>query len=202
MLDLRKIAVTGGLSCGKTSFCRILKEMGAYVLSADEIVHQLLSIDAQVIQKVVDLLGTDILVNKQIDRSKVARKVFQNYQLLNKLEEIVHPAVYNHIEKEYELQRENPDPPSIFVAEIPLLFETNGEKKFQISIAVLAEIEICYERFMQQTGRDRQAFNLRASRQWPMIDKAVKADYVILNNTSFRNLQDVTKELYSELISL
>lgn len=202
MLKLKKIAVTGGLSCGKTSFCRLLKELGAYVLSADEIVHQLLSNDALVIQKVVALLGPDILVNKQIDRSRVARKVFQNYKLLNNLEEIVHPAVYEQIEKQYQLQKENSSPPTLFVAEIPLLFETNGEKSYDYTVAIVADIEVCLERFRQQTGRDQQAFNLRASRQWPMMEKATKADYVIMNNTTIHDLRDVTRELYSELTTI
>ena len=57
MLKLKKVAVTGGLSCGKSSVCRIFKELGAYVVSADKIVHQLLSPDANLGQKIVQLIG-------------------------------------------------------------------------------------------------------------------------------------------------
>ncbi len=53
MLKLRKVAVTGGLSCGKSSVCRIFKEFGAYVVSADEIVHQLLSPETDLGQEVI-----------------------------------------------------------------------------------------------------------------------------------------------------
>ena len=57
MLILRKVAITGGLSCGKSSVCRIFKELGAYVVSADKIVHQLLSPDTNLGQKVIKLIG-------------------------------------------------------------------------------------------------------------------------------------------------
>ena len=61
MLKLKKIAVTGGLAAGKTTVCQLFKELGAYVVSADEIVHQLLSPDTAVGQQVVSLLGSDIV---------------------------------------------------------------------------------------------------------------------------------------------
>ncbi len=57
MLKLKKVAVTGGLSCGKSLVCRILQELGAYVVSADNIVHQLLSSDTNLGQEVIKLLG-------------------------------------------------------------------------------------------------------------------------------------------------
>ena len=73
MLKLKKIAVTGGLAAGKTTVCQIFKELGAYVVSADEIVHQLLSPDTAVGQQVVSLLGSDI-VSGQIIRSEEDRR--------------------------------------------------------------------------------------------------------------------------------
>ena len=79
------MAVTGGLSCGKSSVCRIFKELGAYVVSADEIVHQLLSPDTNLGQKIISLLGTEIVVNQKLDRSRIAEMYFKNPELLNRL---------------------------------------------------------------------------------------------------------------------
>ena len=76
MLKLKKIAVTGGLAAGKTTVCQLFKELGAYVVSADEIVHQMLSPDTVVGQQVVSLLGSDIVSGLGIDRKKIAAKVF------------------------------------------------------------------------------------------------------------------------------
>ncbi len=104
MLKLRKVAITGGLSCGKSSVCRILKEFGAYVVSADKIVHQLLSSDTNLGQKIVDLLGTSVLVNQKLDRSRIARIVFHDLELLKALEALVHPAVYRELNRDYQKQ--------------------------------------------------------------------------------------------------
>src|SRR5271157_2236178 len=102
MLKVRKIAVTGGLSAGKTTVCQLFKELGAYVISADEIVHQLLSPGTPTAQQVVNLLGSDVLQSKQLDRSKIAAIVFSQKDHLNALEAILHPAVFNEIEQRYQ----------------------------------------------------------------------------------------------------
>lgn len=200
MLKLRKVAITGGLSCGKSSVCRILKELGAYVVSADKIAHQLLSSDASLIKEVVKLLGSDVLVNQQLDRSLIARIVFHDFELLQDLEKLIHPAVYREIEKEYQRQLNVLHPPSLFVAEIPLLFESKGEKYFDKTVVVVANLEICRKRFEQATGYDQTEFNNRMARQYLVSEKEALADCVIVNNGTLSDLQQTTKELYQQLI--
>jgi dephospho-CoA kinase len=200
MLKLRKVAITGGLSCGKSSVCRILKEFGAYVVSADAIVHQLMSSDTNLGQEIVNLLGPSILVNQKIDRSRIARIVFHDLELLEALETLVHPAVYKELNKDYQRQQNQPQPPSLFVAEIPLLFESGGQRDYDDTVAVVANVEICCQRFMKATGLDQTEFNHRMDRQLPLLDKALLADYVIMNNGTLSDLQQITKELYQELI--
>lgn len=200
MLKSRKTAITGGLSCGKSSVCRIFKELGAYIISADEIVHQLLSSDTNLGQEVIKLLGNKILINNQISRSRIARIVFQNDKLLRALEELVHPVVYEEIEKDYQKQKESNNPPPLFIAEVPLLFESGGEKQFDKTIAVVADPALCLQRFIQATGYQEEEFERRMDRQLSLLEKAVRADYVILNNRDIASLQAVVKELYSELI--
>lgn len=200
MLTLNKVAVTGGLSCGKSSVCRILKELGAYVISADEIVHQLLSPDTNLGQEVIKLFGTEILVNNQIDRPRVAQLAFRNNHLLSSLENLLHPVVYERINNEYQSQREAQHPPSLFVAEIPLLFESGGEKYYDYTVAVVSNPDLCFQRFTKATGYNKHEFDKRMKRQLALLDKAVRSDYTIMNNSTLSYLQDVTKELYYELI--
>ena len=82
MLKIKKVAVTGGLAAGKTTVCQLFKELGACVVSADEIVHQLLSPGTAVGQQVVSLLGSDIISDQGLDRKKIAAKVFSQPDLL------------------------------------------------------------------------------------------------------------------------
>lgn len=199
MLKLRKVAITGGLSCGKSSVCRILKELGAYIVSADEIVHQLLSSDANVRQRVVKLFGTKILVNQQIDRSRIAQRVFLDSRLLKSLEEILHPAVYDEIEQQYQKQQGSKNQFPLFIAEVPLLFESDGEKRFDAVIAVVANKDICFERFNKATHYDLEEFDRRMAEQMSPMEKAIRADYVIMNNGAISDLQQPLRELYQEL---
>lgn len=201
MLKFKKVAVTGGLSCGKSSVCLILKELGAYVVSADKIVHQLLSSDANLGQKIVALLGTEVLVNDKPDAARIAQIVFQDRDRLIALEKLLHPIVFREIESEYQKQQALSQPPSLFVAEIPLLFESEEKGgDFDAVIVVIADPENCLKRFTNATGYGRIEFKNRTSRQLPLGEKAMRADYVILNNGSLIDLQQDVKSLYQELV--
>ena len=197
---LRRVAVTGGLSCGKSSVCRLMKDLGAYVVSADEIVHQLLSPTTELGKKVVSLLGDEIIHNGLIDRSIVAKKVFNEPVLLASLESLLHPAVMEEIERQYQQALKTSSAP-LFVAEIPLLFEINGEKNFQIVISVHADPETCFNRFHQAPGRTKSEFLLRMSRQLSSEEKAKRANFVINNSGSLEDLKKDVTDLYHQLIN-
>lgn len=194
---LKKGAVTGGLSSGKSTVCQFFRKLGCYVISADEIVHELLSVNQEIIQKVVKLFGTEILINNQIDRAKIAKKVFSQPQLLKFLEEILHPAVQEEIKKQYELKKEGLD--SLFIAEIPLLFETGSNSFFDFTIAVVADESLSKERFKLKTQYGEDEFEKRQLRQLSNQEKIKRADYVIINNGSLIDLQNTVFELYQKL---
>jgi len=118
MLKLKKIAITGGLAAGKTTVCQLFRDCGAYVMGADEIVHRLLSPHTRIGQEVIDLLGADILNDSQIDRKKVSEKVFPYPDKIRALERIIHPAVFDEIENEYQ-QIKKEGKYQLFIAETP-----------------------------------------------------------------------------------
>jgi dephospho-CoA kinase len=198
MLKLCKVAVTGGLSCGKSSVCRIFKQLGAQVVSADEIVHQLLTPNTNLGQKVVELLGKDILGKEGFDRSKIAEKVFNDSKLLQSLENILHPAVKEEINRYYQNAQTRGDVP-LFIVEIPLLFEVGAEDDFDKVIAVMASSENCRERFTRQHG-PQEDYDKRMTRQMDPLLKAKRADYVIVNNGSLDELKQNVKELYETVL--
>ena len=145
MLALKKIAVTGGLASGKSTVCALLKKRGAYVVSADEIVHQLLSPHTPLGQQVIKLLGSDIVNNHQLDRKKIAQIVFSNPQKLEALEKLLHPQVLNEIDTAYEKIKHRSDY-RCFAAEVPLLYEIGAEKRFDLVIGVVADPAECRAR--------------------------------------------------------
>ncbi len=197
MLKLKKVAVTGGLAAGKTTVCRILKDLGAYVVSTDLIVHHLLTPDNEVGKKVIDLLGSEITVDKKIDRSRVSRLVFNHPRKLRQLENILHPVVLKEISKEFEKAKEANA--SLFIVEIPLLYEVGWEDRFDYTITVVADDEVRWERFREQSGYERDEFDSRMRRQLSPTLKAKKSDLLVKNESSIEELNDQVKKIYQQL---
>lgn len=198
MLKLKRVAITGGLSCGKSLVGEQFKELGAYLVNADKVVHQLLSPDTNPGKKVVALLGSDIVINDKIDRKKIANKVFENYKLLSALENILHPAVFKEVENLYsQMQTSNQCP--LFVVEIPLLFESGNSHWFDAIITVVADSEICRKRFIQSTGYTSEEYDKRMKRQIPIQDKIDQSDYVLYNNGTPEELKKEVTKLFSIL---
>jgi dephospho-CoA kinase len=198
MLESKQVAVTGGISCGKSQFCLYLKELGAYVVSADKIVHQLLSHESDLGKKVTQLLGPDIIKGGKLDRSAIAKKVFRDAKLLKNLEQITHPQVFLEIEKRYKECCDKGKHP-LFIAEIPLLFEVGAEHRFDTTITVLADESTCMNRFTKTTGLNEQEYHLRMARQLPSKEKAARADIVVCNDGSLEGLKAEAKKIFKQL---
>lgn len=198
MLSLKKLAITGGLACGKTSVSRFFQELGTYVVSADEVVHQLLSLSNNVGQQVLALLGNNCLVDGKIDRTIIAKKVFEDRALLNSLEELIHPIVLNEIKKQYQ-QVNNQGKAPLFIAEIPLLFEVSSDSFFDKTIAVWTPPEICKKRFTAATGYGEDEYFKRMANQMPAGEKARRADYVIDNSGNLEQTHQAVVNLFIKL---
>jgi len=191
VLSLRKIAITGNLASGKSTVSHILQEYGAYVVDADEIVHSLLSSNTPIREKVIKLLGPEIVVGNKIDRKKITEIVFSDFEKLTSLEKILHPTVKQEIDRRFNLVKNNPSY-KMFVAEVPLLYEAGMQNDFDIVIAVIADEKIARQRF---TGTH---FQQRYGRQ--QKDKASKADFVITNNGDLTMLKSSIDAILDRLI--
>lgn len=194
---MKKVAVTGGVSSGKSLVCRILSGLGAYVVDADAIAHNLLSVDTPLGQKIQRLLGSDVVVDGHFDRAKIADKVFEQQVLLSQLEGILHPAIHAEILQEADrVSREGHYP--LFIAEVPLLFEAHWEGDFDAVVAVVTEEGLARRRYCL-TGRSEADYDRRMKRQCSPVDKAKNADYVLNNDGSEIQLIQAVKTLFSQL---
>lgn len=198
MLNLRKVAITGGLASGKTTVCQILSDLGACVISADSIAHKLLTPETELGQKVIQLFGRSILVDEKIDRNRVANQAFNNPGKLRVLESLLHPPVYDEIQRLYLHADESGKYP-LFVAEVPLLFESGGEEFFDTTIAVFCPTMQSAERFSEKTGFEREEYDRRMAFQLTPEKKMEKADFVIENIETFENLKKQTTALFNQL---
>ncbi len=192
MLDLKKIAITGGIASGKSSVCQFFKELGAYVVNADAIVHKLLTPDTDLGKQVIHLLGIPVPLDGSLFRKSIAEKVFKDPNLLTKIEQIIHPEVLKKIEELY-LQAVKKGTYTCFVVEIPLLFEIRNEEFYDLVIAVLTDEGLARRRF-EQSGFSVQDYEKRMERQMDPLKKADLSDWTIMNNGSLEHLKNqVTK---------
>ncbi len=197
MLKLRKVAVTGSVSSGKTTVCRLFQELGAYVISADALVHQLLTPTTPIGQEVIDLLGKEIVVDGKLNREKIAARVFRDPSLLEELEKKIHPEIQKLIETKYQEISTQPFP--LFVAEIPLLFESGQEAFYDTVIVVQADKERRLKRFIETTPYKEVEFDRREKRLIPIVEKCRRATFVFDNNGTFPQLKDLVKTTFNSL---
>lgn len=198
MLNLKRVAVTGGIASGKSTVTEEFHKLGAYVVSADQITHQFLSFNKKIAKQVIDLLGNGILTDGCIDRKKVAKKVFTDQALLGQLEALIHPNVALEIERLWS-EIAKTQKYSLFVAEVPLLFEAGHDNWYDEIIAVVANESLCRDRFCKLSGYDESEYNKRLSRQLSQTEKAKKANFVIENIGSLEELKTKAKALFKQL---
>lgn len=188
MLNLTKIAITGGIASGKSTVCQFFKELGAFVVSADAIVHELLMPNTDIGKKAIRLLGIQVPVDRGLFRKVIAEKVFKDPNKLAKLEKILHPEVLKKIEELY-LQAQEKGTYASFIVEIPLLFEIKSEEFYDLVITVLSREDIARKRF-EKSGFKTQEYEERMKRQMNPSKKASLSNYVIENNGSLEELKN------------
>ena len=188
------IAVTGPFASGKSTFVRLLGELGAETVSADEIVHDLLAEDEQAISRVVerfgsDVLKSDVLKDRSVDRRALARKVFGDPEALRDLEDILHPLVRRETERRVVASGAD-----LFATEVPLLFEGMSSGDYDYTVAVVVPEER-RRAWAAERGVDEAALRAIEARQLPQEEKARRADIVVQNDGGVDKLKRQAEEL-------
>jgi dephospho-CoA kinase len=165
------VAITGGIGAGKSTALSAFRRHGAATVSSDEIVHHLLATDDGVRDALVARLGSQILgPGGRPDRAAIARIVFRDREALDFLEKLLHPLV----SREYLQWRDRlaalDQPPRVCVTEVPLLYESGGETRFDKVIVITAP------RRLREYRRDAPIDD-REQRLLPDRDKVGRADY-------------------------
>ncbi|NGX39113.1 MAG: Dephospho-CoA kinase [Chlamydiae bacterium] len=167
-------------------------------MSADEIVHQLLSPYSSIGPQIVQLLGREIVKGDTFDRKAIAKKVFNQKELLTALELLLHPAVLEEIEIHYE-QIKNQSKYPLFIAEIPLLYEIESAHLFDTVIAVVANRETAKKRFLACTDHPEEEFEKRMTHQMPLTQKSAQADFTLTNDGTLAELEHQVDTLFQQL---
>ncbi len=191
-----KLAITGNIASGKTLVESLLQEQGILTIDTDEIVHKLLSEDANVIEKVNNLFDIDVKdLQGRIDRKKVGNIVFNDQKKLKELENILHPEVKKLVDKFYEDNKNQ----KIIAVSVPQLYETSWEIYFDYVLLVVANDETRFERLIVRNGISEENAKKRISLQISQAEKIKKADFVINNSGDAENTRLQLKIILKKL---
>ena len=183
------IAVTGPFASGKSTFVRLLGELGAETVSADEIVHDLLAEDRTTISRVVERFGDDVRGERGVNRRALGRNVFGDPEALRDLEDILHPLVRRETQRRIAVSEAG-----LFVAEVPLLFEGGSGADYDYTVAVVVPEER-RRAWAAERGVDEAALMAIEARQLPQEEKARRADIVVQNDGDVDKLKKQAEEL-------
>lgn len=195
MLKLKKIAVTGQLASGKSTICTFFNPDNSFIISADKIVHDLLATNHEIQKKVIQLLGPSIMQKQVINRKIIADIVFDDFDKLHALEEIIHPVVRDAIKKLFEKNHKNY---KFFIVDFPLLFTVGMQNWFNHIIAVFADEKIRADRFIAR-GFTKEQFSKRSLALTTHDQQLKFADYSIQNNGTLDQLETKTKNIINNL---
>jgi dephospho-CoA kinase len=189
------VAITGGIGAGKSEALFAFQKAGAATVSSDEIVHHLLRTDPEVREAIVRELGEDVLnAEGEVDRGRVGAKVFADREKLDFLEQLLHPRVAAEYLRWREQLAELPNPPDVTVTEVPLLYETGGNERFDRVVVITAPAKLREQR--RRVTRDD-----RDERLLPDKEKAARADFVYVNTGTLEDLDEWVVGVMRELTS-
>lgn len=203
-LPLFRLGLTGGFASGKSTVAAIFEELGCPVVNADAIVHGLLAHDATTINDVRYAFGDDILCHptrsegSQVDRHKLAQRVFSNLEERRTLEAILHPRVGDVMRRE-AVRLEN-DGHSLACFEIPLLYEARWDDWCDAVIVVDCEETAQIAWAMSKFGISRDEALARIRAQLPLSEKKKRADVIIDNTGPQENLKPQVEAIYNRLL--
>lgn len=185
------IGLTGGIGSGKTTVARFIEEFGFPVYYSDDRAKSIVNESEDLKIKIKELLGEDAYdENGLYDRKFVADKVFNNRDLLQQLNEIIHPAVRIDFENWVKKQSKY-----LVFKETALLFELKLNRQCYKSLLVTAEDNIRIKRVMDRDNKTYREVEAVMEKQMPERDKIKIADCIIYNNTNLEELKEETEKV-------
>ena len=195
--NMKIFILTGTIGSGKSSVAKILEELGAAIIDSDKIGRDVLNFDSPVFQDVVNAFGQDILTAQcTIDRKKLAAKVFENPQALQKLNNIIHPRVDDAVEDLFE-QYTSQGTKAVFV-EMAILPSARWKSRVVGTWVVKAPREIALKRLEQRGISQTEALARLANQSDPetQINQGLE---IIVNEGNLQALREQVEKLWNKI---
>jgi len=194
-----RVGLTGGIASGKSTVSRMFQELGCKVIDSDRITRQLFEPGNPVNVVVAEVFGPRVVASDgSIDRRVLGELVFQNAELRQQLNSIVHPAIKQR-QSEFLAQAGAADPHAIGIVEAALIVEVGTYKNYDKVIVVTCPPNVQRERLRERSGLTPEQIETRIASQMPMEEKVKVADFVIDNAGDIGRTRQQVEEVYRQL---
>jgi dephospho-CoA kinase len=174
-----KIGITGGIGSGKTTVCRVFELLGIPVFYADNVAKTIMQTDSQLKNEILNTFGQESYsIDGQLNRPYISSIVFKDQSQLNKLNALVHPAVFRAFDRWIAEQQEVP----YILKEAALLFESESYKMCDLSILVISPESTRISRIKARDHISEEEIMLRMKRQFSDEQKMKLANHILIND--------------------
>ncbi|MFH2012668.1 MAG: dephospho-CoA kinase [Pseudomonadota bacterium] len=197
---IKVIGLTGGIATGKSTVSGILSKLGAEIIDADRVGHQIYLPNTEAWKDIVATFGEGILLpDKTVNRPKLGKIVFSDKADLEKLNKIVHPRMYKKFEKEIEIKRKKNENKGVVVLDAAILIEANWLPLVDQVWVVVADQNTVLDRLCSKKGLSKEHALSRISSQLSDKEREKYADVIIENNGTIEKIEQQVYEAWNKI---
>jgi len=185
---MKRLGVTGGIGSGKTTVCRVFKVLGVPVFMADDVAQRVMNSDSRIINDINNTAGKDMYQGGLLDRKELARLIFNQPELLHRVNAIVHPAVLD----DFRVWTDRQKTPYV-IMEAAILFESHAEKLVDRVLTISAPVEERISRVMGRSELTRNQVIDRINTQLEDDEREEKSYYIINNSDNEMIIPEILK---------
>ncbi|SDT28178.1 dephospho-CoA kinase [Bradyrhizobium canariense] len=168
------LGLTGSIGMGKSTTAKLFADAGVPVYDADATVHMIYEGEAA---PAIEAAFPGTTVNGRVDRAKLSAQVVHDAQAMKRLEQVVHPMLRSHHQKFLDEAEQSGAP--VAVVDVPLLFETGGEKRVDAVVVVTTSPQVQRERILARDNMTAEKLDYILARQLPDAEKRQRADFIV-----------------------
>jgi dephospho-CoA kinase len=191
------LGLTGSIGMGKSTTAKLFAEAGVPVYDADATVHEVYAGEAA---PAIETAFPGTTIDGKVDRAKLSAKVLHDPAAIRQLEQIVHPMLRRYHQKFLEDAERSGAP--VAVMDVPLLFETGGEKRVDAVVVVTTSPENQRERILARGTMTPEAFDSILARQLPDAEKRKRADFIVDTSHGLEPVRAQIRDILAEVVKM
>ena len=192
------IGLTGGIASGKSTVAGMFADLGAVIIDADKIARDVVDPGQEGLHSIVQHFGEEVLDQEgRLDRKKMGGLVFSNEEARKMLNSLLHPLIRSRMEQ--EKQKALLLHPPLIILDIPLLYESNWQKRLEKVIVVYVPESLQVQRLMSRNCLTLEEATQRIKAQMPIEEKKQRADFLIDNSGTTEKTKEQVALLFRRL---